>query len=234
MDGVVTNFSGQPNSYYENGGPLGFLFKAAESGLGPPSLRLLGFGCNFLDFNCDGWEDLFVANGHVNDKIRQQSSSQAYAQPCSPYRNDGTGRFREVSGPAGRSLWREKVSRGSAIGDFDHDGDPDLLVTNCGDRAELFRNELPAGRHWLTLRLEGRQSNRSAIGARIELRANGTTQVREVRAGSSYLSQSDLDQTFGLGTAEKAERIHIRWPSGRSTVLTDVTGGAVKRIVEPG
>ena len=233
MDGFVTNFSGQPNSYYVNQGRSGFQYWSMESGLGRPSIRLLGFGCNFLDFDNDGWEDLFVVNGHVNDKIALAVPGIGYAEPASLYRNVGNGRFEELQGPAGQSLWRERVGRGSATADFDHDGDVDLLVSNAGQSAELFRNELSGEHSWLTVELEGTRSNRSAIGARVTIKTAETTQTREVRAGSSYLSQSDLALTFGLGRASRVAEFRVAWPSGRKTVLKDVTARQILALKEP-
>jgi hypothetical protein len=233
MDGVVANFSGQFNSYYEYAGPLGFLYRSRESGLGPPSVRLLGFGCNFLDYDGDGWEDVFIANGHVDDHIESGVPDVTYAEPASLYRNEGNARYREVSPIAGKSIWRHRVSRGSAIADFDRDGAVDVLVSNCNDNVELFRNQTAVGQRWLTIRLEGTKSNRSAIGALIRVSTNSTTQTREVRAGSSYLSQSELAQTFGLGTEQRINRLGVEWPSGRRTDLRDVAGGQVLHLREP-
>lgn len=232
MDGVVANFSGQPNSFFRNlGGSGGFEFRSTESGLGIPSVPLLGFGCNFLDFDGDGWDDLFVANGHVNDAIAESVPGVTYAQPASLYQNrDGS--FRPVPEQPGKSLWRSRVSRGSAVADYDRDGAPDLLVTNSGEKAELFRNQAQLGKRWLTVRLEGRRSNRAGIGALVSITTD-TVQTREVRAGSSYLSQNDLALTFGLGTTEVARKVAVTWPSGRSSRLENVPGGQVLLVREP-
>lgn len=232
-DGYVTNFSGQPNAFYLNQGKSGFQYWSMESGLGLPSIRQLGFGCNFLDYDNDGWDDLFVANGHVNDKIGLAVPGIGYAEPAALYRNLRNGRFAEVEGPPGQSIWRERVSRGSAVADFDHDGDVDLLVSNSGQDAELFRNELPGGSVWLTVRLEGTRCNRSAIGARVEVKTTGGRQLREVRAGSSYLSQSSLALTFGLGSATSVEELRITWPNGRTTLVKQVKTGQMLAVKEP-
>lgn len=232
MEFFVTNFAGQPNGYYEHLGKAGFRFRSAESGLGAPSVRPLGFGCHFFDFDNDGWEDVFVANGHVDDKISQSVPDLTHAQPCLLFRNDRTGHFAVVPAVEGQGIWRSRVSRGSALLDFDGDGGVDILVANCGDRVELFRNQAARG-NWLRVRLEGRKSNRSAVGARIELTVGGTIQTREVRAGSGYLSQSELAQTFGLGAATRAERVRVVWPSGRVSVSRGVPAGQVLRLREP-
>lgn len=233
QDALVTNFSGQPNGYYENRGSLGFSFQSAASGLGEPSIPMLGFGCNWLDFDGDGWEDLYVANGHVNDNIEQSVPGITYAQRASLYRNGKNGRFAELPPQAGRGPWRERVSRGSALLDFNRDGAVDILVANCGDQAELLQNRQSPGKRWLTLVLEGRRSNRSAVGARVQVVTAETVQTREVRAGSSYMSQSELAQTFALGSADAAQEVRVRWPSGKTTTLKSVTGGQVLRVVEP-
>jgi hypothetical protein len=234
QDGVVANFSGQPNSFFLNlGGKQGFAFQSTESGLGAPSLTLLGFGCNFLDFDGDGWEDLFIANGHVNPAIAESVPGVAYPEPASLYRNLGTGRFSALApGAPGASLWRARVSRGSAVADFDRDGAPDLLVCNNNDVAELFRNEAQSGAHWLEVGLTGTRSNRSAIGALVKV-TTSFTQTREVRAGSSYLSQSDLSLNFGLGPAAAAKAVEVLWPSGRKTRLHEVSANRVLEIKEP-
>lgn len=233
QDGVVANFSGQPNSFFENlGDRRGFAFRSGESGLGLPSVPLLGFGCNFLDYDSDGAVDLFVANGHVNPAIAESVPGVAYAEPASLYRNGGAGRFTLVPPQEGRGLWRSRVSRGSAVADFDHDGAPDLLVTNSGDAVELFRNQAAPGKHWLTVRLEGVRSNRSAVGALVRVQTD-RVQTREVRAGSSYLSQSDLALTFGLGLAEAARSVEVRWPSGLKSTLASVPGGQILELREP-
>jgi hypothetical protein len=237
LDAVVTTFAGQDTAFYQNEGALGFAYRSAQAGLGGADSLLLGFGCNFLDFDSDGWEDLFVANGHVDDHVDQTVPGVTYAEPCALYRNvrgpGGHPNFQAVPPVPGRGIWRRRVSRGSAIADYDHDGAVDILVANCGDRVELFRNQASPGNHWLTVRLEGRSSNRSAIGARIQLVTQATTQTREVRAGSSYLSQSDLAQTFGLGDADRARQIVVEWPSSRRTVLREVPGGQILAIREP-
>ena len=232
FDGIVTNFSGQQNSYFSNLGSPGFLLASPEIGLGLPSTNYVGFGCNFLDFDGDTWEDLFVANGHVNDHIESMVPNVTFPEPNQLFRNLGDGRFEEVSPVVGKGIWRKRVSRGSAIADFDHDGDIDLLVTNCNGPAALYRNEADLGNRWLTIRLEGEQSNRDGIGAIIRVTTEATTQTREVHAGSGYLSQSDLAQTFGLGAAAVCQRLLVKWPSGRQSELRDVPGGQIVIIRE--
>jgi hypothetical protein len=165
------------------------------------------------------------------DNPAQFRAGVSHAQSKLLFRNTGTRRFTDVTASAGPGFALEKVGRGLAAGDIDNDGDLDLLVTNNGQTADLLRNEGTIG-HALLVRLIGTQSNRDGIGARLRLTAAARTQIREVKAGSSYLGQNDLRQHFGLGGATRAERLEVRWPSGRIDVVRDVPADHIVSIRE--
>jgi enediyne biosynthesis protein E4 len=160
------------------------------------------------------------ANGHMLDNPAQFRAGASHAQRKLLFRNGGSRRFSDVTSRAGAGFALEKVGRGLVSGDIDNDGDLDLLVTNNGQTADLLRND-GAGGHALLVRLVGTQSNRDGIGVRLRLTAGGRTQLREVKAGSSYLGQNDVRQHFGLGDVTRAERLEVRWPSGRVDVVPD-------------
>ena len=212
---VVTNFSFQSNALYWNLGGGSFSDRSAASGLGGPSFLPLAFGVNFLDFDSDGRTDLFVANGHVFDNAPLINPSLHYRQANQLFRHEGGNRFVDVSSRAGSYFSHENVSRGSATGDFNNDGRVDLLVTNVNGKVDLLENRTRGDHHWLKFRLQGRHCNRDAVGARVQVRAGKSRWTQEVRAGSSYLSQSDLRLHFGLGKHTQVESVQIRWPCGR-------------------
>ena len=214
FDIFVTNFAGDTNTLYQNLGKRLFADVTSVSGLGEISLQYLGWGAGFEDFDNDGLPDIFVANGHVYPQVDALDAGQRYAQRKEVYHNLGSGKFKEVARESGADLRTGKSSRGAAFGDFDNDGDMDVLVINMDDRPSLYRNEGGNPNHWITLRLEGSRGNRDAIGARVEIRAGGKTQIHEVRSGGSYLSHNDMRLHFGLGSSPRVERIRIRWPNG--------------------
>jgi enediyne biosynthesis protein E4 len=231
LDLVVTNFELETHNLFRNLGDGLFADATAQSGLNLATVSYLGFGAVFLDYDNDGDLDLAIANGHVLDNAPHFRANASHAQRNLLLRNDG-GRLRDVGPGSGPGLALVKVSRALAAGDIDNDGDLDLLVTNNGQRPDLLRNDGGNRSAALMVRAVGKQSNRSGVGARIRLVAGGKTQLREVKAGSSYLSQSDLRQHFGLGRARQADRLEIRWPSGRTEVLQNIAAGAVVTIVE--
>lgn len=226
----VTNFQWESNTLYRNLKGRFFVDATVDSRLNAPSLPFLGFGTVFLDYDLDGDQDLFVANGHVYDNASTVDRASSYAQRNQLLANDGGGRYVEVE-KAGPGMQRIEVSRGAAVGDYDNDGDPDILVTNSNGPAVLLRNDLVA-ENWLGVALVGRASNRQGIGARVVLHAGGKTQVREVRAGSSYLCGSDARLLFGLGGSEEAERIEVHWPSGAVQAIEGIRGGQYLTIEE--
>ena len=222
LDLFVTNFQWESNTLYNNLGGGFFADATAASGITRASMAFLGFGTGFFDWDNDGDLDLFVANGHVYDNVEKVDRAAEYAQRNQLLENAGAGTFVE-RGDRGSGLALVQVSRGAAFGDLDGDGDLDIAVNNSNDRPALLRNDADVG-GWLGLRLRGAASNRDAIGARIALTTSGRTLVREVRRSASYLSSNDPCVLFGLGSAEVAERIEIRWPSGAVQVVEALPG----------
>ena len=213
LDLTVTNFQAEPNALYRRDGTF---FSAAtfDAGVGLPSLPLLAFGTQFFDPDLDGDLDLFAANGHVLDNVELIDQSTSYGQRNLLLRNDG-GRFTDVSAIAGSGFDLQRVSRGSAVGDYDTDGDPDLLVFNSGQPLSLLRNDGGHSNHWITVRLAGAEGNPNGIGARLTARSGDLVQTRELRGSRSYLSQSQLHVSLGLGHRSHLDSIEVRWPSGR-------------------
>ncbi len=205
---------------------------AVASGLGAASRSTLGFGCAFFDANLDGWLDLAVANGHIDETVRNIRGNVGYAQAPQLFLNRGAGKFRDVAREIGGGFETPIVGRGLAYGDFDRDGDLDLLMTTNNGPAYLYRNDQTAGNRSIRFQLTGTKSNRDAIGATVKIFNGGQSQSRVVHGGSSYLSQSELPVTFGVGKSEKIERVTIDWPSGRTEEYKDLASGKVHEIVE--
>ncbi len=228
IDIAVANFEAEPNSFFRNLGSTVFEDVSAVSGFGPPAFNFSGFGLNLLDAANAGRLDVFIANGHVLEVPRMQGVT--YAERPFLMWNDGKGRFTERG--CGEPFRRALVGRGSAVADYDNDGDMDIAVSNSGGPLELLRND---GGHggWVGLTLRGRKSNRQGIGARVTLETEKGRQVREVKAGDSYLSSSDPRVHFGLGTAASIVRVVIRWPSGIVQEVRDAKPGRYQTIEEP-
>jgi hypothetical protein len=218
-DVVVTNLDFETHSLFRNVGDGLFEYTTRTSGLGFATLPFVGFGVAFLDADNDMQLDIAIANGHIMDNAPVYRSGTTYAQRNLFFRNAGSKRFVEIGRNAGDGFALEKVSRGLVAGDIDNDGDLDLVVTNNGQSADVLRNDSVRGNSLLV---------RAAIGARVRVTAGGQTQVRDVRAGSSYLGQNDLRVHFGLGHAAMADRVEVTWPSERVEVLSTV---AVNQIV---
>jgi hypothetical protein len=215
----VTNFADDANILYHNDGAGLFSEATFLAGVGNPAFPFLGWGTHFLDYDNDGWLDLFVANGHVYPFVDRFDWNTSYKQRPLLFRNRG-GKFAEVGGEGGEGLGLARCMRGSAVGDLDNDGDPDLVVNNLDDAPLLLRNEggNRAG-HWLTVRLVGdpkERCPRDAIGSVVLLTASGVRQRGEVASGRSQVSQSDLRVHFGLGDATRIERLEVRWAGGRT------------------
>ena len=231
FDLFVANFSYETNTLYRNEGGF-FKDATAEAGLADPSHRFLGFGTNFLDYDNDGDLDLYVANGHVQDKIALFQSGVEYMQEHQLFRNDGGGSYAEASSISGEWFLHKQISRGAAFGDYDGDGDVDVLVTNCGGEAKLVRNDGGNRENWLMVRTMGTHSNRDGIGTRVRVVAEGLEQVRQVRSGSSYLTASDPRLHFGLSHRTRIDLVEVRWPSGLVQRLEQVPVNQVLVIEE--
>jgi hypothetical protein len=223
---AITNFDNEMIALYRPNSNGTYSDAAFKTGIGQASRNSLGFGCTFLDINLDGRLDLLAVNGHIDETVRNIKSNIGYAQPPHLFLNDGRGTFRDVAKEAGADFATPKVGRGAAYGDFDRDGDVDILITTNNGPAALYRNDVSNGNHSLRLRLIGTKSNRDAIGAVVHLTTPDGTQTRMVKTGSSYLSQSELPLTFGLGKRDKADRIVIEWPSGQVQEFKNLAAGS--------
>jgi hypothetical protein len=232
LDLVVTNFEFEGLGLFRGLGAGLFADASYESALAVATLPFVGFGAVFLDADNDGDLDLAIANGHVLDNAEAFRASSRYGQRNLLLLNDGRGRFRDAGAMAGPGFALEKVSRALAAGDVDNDGDLDLLVVNNGQSADLLRNESRNAAASLTVRLVGRDSNRDGVGARLRAVSGGRTQVREIKAGSSYLSQNDVRAHFGLGAAARVDRLEVRWPGGRIDAVDGVAAGQIVTITE--
>ena len=233
LDIVVCNFQWEHCRLLKNERGDVFKDRIHESKLDEPTFSTLTFGTDFLDYDNDGYLDLFLANGHVEPNIEIiDRAGPSYAQQDQLFHNNGDGTFSDVStySPGLATAW---VGRGSATADYDNDGDLDLFVANNNQRGLLLRNDGGNRQHWLSVRTVGIHSNRNGIGARIRVVAGDLDQVEEVRSGSSYLSQNALRVHFGLGAHTRVDRIEIRWPSGVEQVLEDVAVDQFLTIQEP-
>jgi hypothetical protein len=228
---AVTNFDNEMMGLYEPAGAA-YVDRAVAAGVGTASRQRLGFGCLFGDFDLDGHLDLVAMNGHIDDTVRRAGRGVPHAQVAHLFLNDGTGRFRDVALELGAGFAAPKIGRGVALGDFDRDGDLDLLVTTNGGPALLYRCDLQNGNRSIRFRLEGRKSNRDAIGAVVQVTDASGTQAQMVKSGSSYLSASDKALTFGCGRREKVERVVVYWPSGRKQEFGALASGRTYVWVE--
>ena len=226
MSIAVTNFDDEMMGIYRPSRTGTFDDIAVRTGVGAASRRRLGFGCVFADLNLDGWLDLVAVNGHIDDTVRNIAGNHGYAQSPHLFLNNGRGGFSDVAAQVGPGFAAPKVGRGLACGDFDRDGDVDLLVTTNQGPAFLYRNDLSNGNRSLRLQLQGTKSNRDAIGAVVRVSTAEGTQLRMVKTGSSFLSQSELALTFGLAHRDRADRIVIEWPSGQTQEFNNVNAGS--------
>ena len=224
FDLVVTNFSGEPNAVYRSEQNGLFADITYRSGIGAPTLMRLSWGADFADFDNDGYIDLFIVTGDLNDNVHLINPNLTYAQQNQLFRNRGDSTFEDVSNRSGEGLLLKKVSRGAAFGDYDNDGDIDVLVTNCHQTPDLLRNDSVYLNHWLSFTTVGVQSNRDGIGTRINVVAGGKSQIKEVKSGGSYPSHSDMRLHFGLGQSDRADLVEIRWPSGIVEQFENVQG----------
>jgi hypothetical protein len=229
---AITNFDNEMIGLYRAQGKGGYEDVAIPSGIGLPSKNSLGFGCAFLDVNLDGFLDLAVANGHIDETVRNIRGNVGYAQPPQLFLNSGKGAFQDVAGECGAEFSQPKVGRGLACGDFDRDGDLDLLITTNNGPAYLYRNDQGAGNRSIRFRLVGTKSNRDAVGAEVRIEHGGSSQLRMVKSGSSYLSQSELPVTFGLGKRDQVDRAVIQWPSGQTEEHKNLSAGRSYECVE--
>ncbi|MCX6613150.1 MAG: CRTAC1 family protein [Acidobacteria bacterium] len=228
---AVTNFDNEMIGLYEATGS-GFLDRASSNGIGAASRNRLGFACGFIDADLDGHLDLLSVNGHIDGSARNLARGSSHAQSPNLFQNDGKGRFRDITSELGPSFVTPKVGRGAAWGDFDRDGDLDLLITTNGGPAYLYRNDIQNGNRSIRFRLEGRKSNRDAIGAVVRIYDSSGQQMRMVRGASSYLSSPDRALTFGVARRPSIDRAVIAWPSGRTDEFKNLASGQTYHCIE--
>src|SRR5262245_32592028 len=226
LDLVVTNFAEQYNTIYRKNADGSFADVSRATKTADVSLPYVGWGVKFFDYDNDGWLDLFVANGHVYPQIEGAFPGGEYRQRKLFYRNLRNGTFADISRDSGEALQVRRASRGAAFGDYDEDGDVDIIVNDLDGPPMLLRNDggSKAG-NWIKLKLIGTKSNRNAAGAHVEVKTGSLVQIDEVHAGDSYISHSDWRLHFGLGAATKVDEIKILWPSGATERLSDVAAG---------
>jgi hypothetical protein len=236
---IISNFANQMVSLYHNEGNGLFVDEAPQSEVGRASLVTLGFACFFFDYDNDGWQDIFVADGHIEDQIERVQKRVSYAEPPHLFRNLGGGKFTEVTAQMGSVFAAPKVARAAAYADIDNDGFLDILLTTNAGPAYLFHNE-GGTNHSLRVKLVGTKSNRDGIGAVVRVGAGGDNsgdnnkdkQWKMLRSGSSYLAQSELVLTFGLGSQSKADSVEIQWPSGQVDKLSNIDAGQTVTVQE--
>jgi len=206
--------------------------EAPRSAVGRASLLSLAFGVFFFDYDLDGYPDILAANGHIEEEIGRVQPKIQYKEPPLLFHNAGKGRFDDVSKAVGPEFQRPIVARGAAYADFDRDGDLDVLISTNNGPAYLFRNDGGNRNHWITLKLVGTKSNRSALGAVAYVESASGKQMQTVHSGSSYCSQSDLALTFGLGKDDAIKAITVAWPSGQRDVVNNVKANQYLTIRE--
>ncbi|HWG57706.1 MAG TPA: CRTAC1 family protein [Candidatus Acidoferrales bacterium] len=236
---LITNFSNQMVALYHNERNGLFVDEAPQSEVGHSTLLTLGFGCFFFDYNLDGWPDIYIADGHIEDTIERVQPRVRYAEPPHLFRNLGDGKFADATNSAGAAFAAPRVERGAAYGDINNDGALDVLISTNDGPAVLFRNEFRddsrnggASNNSLRIKLDGTKSNRDGLGAEVMVKAGSDTQKKMLCSGSSYLSSSELVLTFGLARHAKADAIEIHWPSGQMDTLKDVAAGQTITVKE--
>ncbi len=227
LDILKTNFAGDTPSLYHNQGAASFEDATFSAGLGAHT-QFLGWGCGFFDFDNDGWADILICNGHVYPEVEQLKTEAGYAQRKLLYQNLRNGHFADVSLQVGPGISDPVASRGAAFGDFDNDGDIDVVVNTVNDYPQLLRCDSKRANNWIKVRTIGTKSNRSGIGARLVCvtqvagEAKPHRQIDEVRSGGGYFSQNDLRVHFGIGKAVKVDVLEVHWPSGQVDTMKDV------------
>lgn len=221
-DIIVTSYQGQPNTLYHNMKDGSFEDVTIPAGVLPGSMKYVSWACMFFDYDNDGHRDIFIANGHLQDRIEEIEPHTKYFEPNQLFRNKGNGTFEDISLQAGPGFQVELATRGGAKGDIDNDGDIDLVLSNSRREPTILLNELQNDNHWINIKLRGTKSNRDGITSRVEVTAGGKTQVNEVRAGSSYQSHYDLRLHYGLGESTVIDDIVVYWPSGQVDEFSNV------------
>ena len=232
LDIFVINFSQETNAFYRNNGDGTFTDVIYDVNLGKESYIFLGFGTGFFDYDNDGWLDLFIANGHISDNIEQITNIVTYAERDQLFQNNRDGTFTEVSQASGTYFQHEGVGRAAIFGDYDNDGDLDIVVTQSNGPVHLLRNDGGNRRNWLRIKMVGTKSNRDGIGARVRVTVGDQSWQQEVHTGYSYLCSNDPRVLFGLGDDEKVDRLETRWPTGEMEVLENISANQEVVIME--
>ncbi len=231
LDIFKTNFSGDTSTLYRNTGKAMFDDLTFPAGIGV-NTRWLGWGCGFVDVDNNGWLDIFLVNGHVYPEVEKLTTEAGYAQRKVLYKNLQNGRFEDVSERVGGAVVDPASARGCAFGDYDNDGDTDILVNPVNALPELLRCQSSNQNNWITIKTIGVKSNRNGIGARVKCVTEDASQIEEVRSGGSYYSQNDLRVHFGLGKRDKVKTLEIRWPGGQVDTLSDVAANQFIHVKE--
>ncbi len=228
----VTEFVDQSDTLYRNNGNDGFADVSASAKIAQPSHPYVGWGSGFFDMDNDGWLDIFVANGHVYPQVDTIPNAAHFRQPMLLFRNQRNGTFEEVAAQTGLGDVPLRSRRGAAFGDINNDGCIDVVTLNVGEPPSLLLNHCPNGNHRASFKLKGTRINKLAIGARVTVRAGTLTQISEVKGGSSYISQNDLRQHFGLGDNSKIDEVQVRWPNGSVETLHNLATDFLYTVVE--
>jgi hypothetical protein len=228
----VTEFVDQSDTLYRNNGDDGFADVSSTAGIAQSSHPYVGWGTSFFDMDNDGWLDIFAANGHVYPQVDTIPNAAHFRQPMLLFRNKRNGTFEEIASATGLSDLPLRSRRGAAFGDINNDGCIDIVTLNVGESPSLLLNHCQNGNHRVLFKLLGTKNNRLAIGARVTIRTGQMTQISEVKGGSSYISQNDLRQHFGLEKNVKMDEVTIRWPNGSVESLQNVPADYVYTIVE--
>lgn len=230
-DIITTNFWLETNELYQNLGNGFFADVTMSSGIGPPSLPLLGWGCSLFDYDNDGWRDLFIHNGHTLDNAEEVGQGETL-QPDLLFWNDGRGKLIDVSQRSGAWFSTRHLGRGAAFGDIDNDGDVDILLAQNSEPPALLRNDGGNRNHWVAIKAVGTRSNRSAIGTKIYVTAGGRKQFSEVRSAYSYGSANDLRVHFGLGSATRIDTLEVVWTTGKKEIFKNLPVNRELTVVE--
>ena len=233
-DAIITDLANQKYALYSNAGDSSFDYATLVTGLGAVSLLHSGWGVRFVDYDNDGWKDLFIVQSHVMDTIQVNEPHLRYQEPPLLLWNDRGKRFVDVSSESGDVFLEPWAGRGMAVGDIDNDGRLDVVVTSLDGPARVLRNETPTRNHWITFKLVGVQSNRDGIGSQVKITTPAGDQYATVTTCASYQSSGDKRVHFGLGTAAVIPHVEIRWPSGAKQALSDVKADQILTVTEPG
>jgi hypothetical protein len=237
---AISHFSEEYMALYRNDGKMNFTDVSFTSRVAPATTRYVGWGNAFLDFDNDGWLDLFLVDGHVYPQVDQIASGPRYREPALLFLNERTGTFQNVTQMVGPAIQVPRVSRGVAVGDLFNNGHMDIVIENLQGQPTILRPEGGPANHWISFQLEGAKSNRLALNARVKITAGDLVQTNEVRSGGSYLSQSDLRVHFGLGDKQRVDKVEIFWPEGATETLTSLVADHFycvkerKGVVQPG